>query len=326
MLKIAFAGFRHTHIIGLYRLAKESNRVEIVGAWEDDASTKESVSKEFEVIFNYDSYNDMLINSDADIIAIGDYYGIRGKLVIEALSHGKHVISDKPLCISLDELEMIKKLSNEKKLCVGLMLDLRYSSFAQCAKTVIESGALGEINNIIFGGQHPLLYGTRPTWYFEQGKHGGVINDIAIHGVDLIMYLTGLTFEKTLAARCWNAFAEKEKEFKDSAQFMCALNNGAGVIADVSYSAPDSIGFSCPFYWAFQLYGTKGMMAFGFNKSTVDLYINGKNEVEKISPEDSKLNCLDDFLNHINGEQCILTTKDVIEATEITLKIQNVAE
>ena len=33
-------------------------------------------------------------------------------------------------------------------------------------------------------------------WYFEEGKHGGTINDIAIHGIDLVRYLTGKNVTK----------------------------------------------------------------------------------------------------------------------------------
>ena len=37
-----------------------------------------------------------------------------------------------------------------------------------------------------FTAQHPLLYGTRAKWYFEEGKHGGSINDIGVHAVTLV--------------------------------------------------------------------------------------------------------------------------------------------
>ena len=53
-------------------------------------------------------------------------------------------------------------------------------------------------------------------WYFEEGKHGGTINDIAIHGIDLLRFITGKEFTKVNFAKTWNAFADKEPEFKES--------------------------------------------------------------------------------------------------------------
>ncbi len=131
-------------------------------------------------------------DKNIDAIAIGNYYGARGRMAIDALKFGKHVISDKPLCTSTEELNEIERLADEKNLKVSLMLDLRYSGNVLAARKVIKEGRIGTVNNVYFGGQHPLMYGKRPGWYFEVGKHGGVINDIVIHGIDLICYLTGL--------------------------------------------------------------------------------------------------------------------------------------
>ena len=45
------------------------------------------------------------------------------------------------------------------------------------------------------------MYGTRPN-YFEEGKHGGTINDIAIHGIDLYRISTGLTVRLLVHVEC----------------------------------------------------------------------------------------------------------------------------
>jgi predicted dehydrogenase len=66
---------------------------------------------------------------------------------------------------------------------------------------------LGKIKTAAFTGQHPLNWGVRPGWYFEEGKHGGTFNDIAIHGVDAISWIAGCKWAKTLYARdraSWN--------------------------------------------------------------------------------------------------------------------------
>jgi predicted dehydrogenase len=60
----------------------------------------------------------MLDEVEVDIVAVGDYYGVRGERVIAALERGKHVIADKPLCTSLAELDRIEQLAAEKGLSV----------------------------------------------------------------------------------------------------------------------------------------------------------------------------------------------------------------
>ena len=52
----------------------------------------------------------------------------------------------------------------------------------------------GDLVTISFGGQHALNYRPgdadgRAEWYFEEGKHGGTLTDIAVHGVDISQWI-----------------------------------------------------------------------------------------------------------------------------------------
>ena len=178
-MNLAFAGFRHSHIIGLYNTAKNSADVVITGCFEEDENALENAKKNG-IEFTYNSYNEILNDVNVDAVAIGDYYGKRGSMIIEALKAGKHIICDKPLCTSLSELAEIEKLTKEKNLKVSCMLDLRYLPQIPKVIDLINNGEIGEVATISFTGQHHLDYGNRPGWYFEEGKHGGTINDISI--------------------------------------------------------------------------------------------------------------------------------------------------
>ncbi|MBE6929008.1 MAG: Gfo/Idh/MocA family oxidoreductase [Ruminococcaceae bacterium] len=328
MLKIAFAGFRHGHINGLYMQAVENPEVEIVGAFEADDAARTAVAESLGVNFNYDCYDKLLAESGADVIAIGDYFGIRGSRAIAALKAGKHVIADKPLCTSLAELDEIEKLSAEKGLKVGCMLDLRLSAWVQPVRNFILEGKLGEVHNICFTAQHPLNYGTRASWYFEDGKQGGTINDIAIHGIDIIPYLTGLKFAKINAARCWNAFATKEPNFKDAGMFMVEMSNGAGLMADVTYAAPSSCGFKLPYYWRFTIWGEKGVMEFGGNLDPqITVALEGGDGPIILPVDDApRGKILDYFMDELAGKATDLNTAVVLESSRVALEIQAAAD
>ena len=331
-MKIAFAGFRHGHIFVLYEMAKNHSEYEIVGAFEEVEASRKA-AEEKGVTFNYSTYRALLEDNNVEVVAIGSAYGDRGAMAIEALKAGKHVICDKPLCTSLDELNEIEALSKEKNLAVSCMFTMRYENKLVAVKELIDSGKLGKINNVYFGGQHPLQYGRRPAWYFEKGKHGGVINDIGIHGIDLLSYLFGGKVEVINGARCWNAYAKEEPEFLDSAQFMLTLSNGAGVVADVSYAIPDGVEFKLPYYWQFFIWGTEGMIAFSLSEKQLqsdgtekpaNYYVKG--QVEPIALEDKQGdNYLTDFLRVVKGEKAILPISEVIESTRATLTIQSKA-
>ena len=241
-------------------------------------------------------------------------------MIIDALKHGKHVICDKPLCTSLSELDEIEKLSDEKNLQVCCMFDLRYMPQISVIKELIEAGELGDIHIISFTGQHFLDCGNRPSWYFEEGKHGGTINDIAIHGIDILKFITGKSVTHIDCAKCFNAFAEKEKDFYDSGQMMFKMEN-IHVMADVSYAAPKCPDM--PTYWNFCFWGTKGMASFCYKDNLIHLYKESEKVIECENPGIDYLNA---FMDEVEGKDTIMKTKGIIEAQREVLQIQKATD
>lgn len=323
-LKVAFVGFRHNHIDGLYKRMTDHQELEIVAACEEYAPAIEDAEKKgFKI--THTSFQKMLEEVDFDILAVGDYYGIRGARAIAGLKAGKHIITDKPLCTSLKELKEISSLSRRNHLVIGEMLDLRSSGNVAAARYAIRDGVIGQIHQIQFTGQHPLSWGTRPAWYFEKGKHGGTINDIAIHGTDLTEYLTGCEIATPLAARCWNAYAVLAPDFKDSAQGMYTLDNGCGVIFDVSYAAPAPC--ATPYYWHFSIWGTKGVLDFHCSSNGVTLYAAGESEGKLLPPGKPEIDYLDTFLKEIKGDpDPSFNTEHILSISGKTLALQALAD
>ena len=319
-MKIAFAGLRHGHIFALYDMAKGNPLFEITGAFEDDRDARQAaVSRGVDCC--YESYDALLADPAVEVVALGGCYGDRGGMAIRALQAGKHVIADKPLCTSLEALDTIEMLAKERGLLVSCMFTMRFEKKIRAVKALVESGALGEINNVYFGGQHPLQYGRRPMWYFEEGKHGGVINDIAIHGIDVLAYALGLSVDKILTARCWNKFATAQPGFEDSAQLMLTAQNGAGILADVSYAIPDGVEFGLPWYWQFYVWGTRGTIRFSLNEERSCYYLAGQKE--PILLEETEVQ--EDYLTDFYRQSGALTMDTVLAATRTTLQIQQQA-
>jgi len=328
-LKIAIAGFRHGHIYDIVSRAKNHPEIELVACCEEDEKTRLFVEQQGIAKITHTDCMKMIENVDCDIIAIGDCYGKRGKIAIEALKKGKHIIADKPLCTRISEIKEIITISTEKNLKVGCQLTMRDMSQFIGLRNLIKSGELGEIHSIIFTGHHPLMINERPEWYFEPDMHGGTINDIGIHAIDYIVWATGFQFSKINAARSWNAFAKKYPHFMDAGQMMLTLANGCGVLGDVSYFAPDSHGYSLPFYWRFTVYGTGGIAETSATTKNIVFAKAGEKEIKYIKlPEANDGGYFQAFIDDIKGrskpEQ--LNTKDVLLSSYITLLIQQAGD
>jgi predicted dehydrogenase len=328
-VKLAIIGLRHGHIMALLAEAEKLG-VEVVAVCEEDAATRAAFQNHDKVRITHDSYQKMLAEVPCDIIGVGDYYGIRGQRVLDALAAGRHVVVDKPLCTSILECDQITELAAQRGLCVSCMFGLRTSAQLITMKKLIAQGLLGEIRTICITGQHPLNLGVRPGWYFEPGKHGGTINDIGIHAVDLIPWLCGQQITTVVAARTWNAKASRTPWFNDCAQVLLKLGNQAGVMADFSYLSPDKCGFTVRQYWRVTVHGDDGLLE--TQKGEEELYF-ASSKAEQ--PE--KISCTleampEDFLTQIIREkdgQAIpgqLTTGYVLKTSRKALQIQYAAD
>jgi predicted dehydrogenase len=323
-MNILFAGFRHGHIGSLYKAAKANKDIKITACFEEDENARKEYSEKFGIVFSDKSYAELISDSAVDAVAIGARYGDRGGMAIRALEKGKHVISDKPVCTSLEELKKIGGLTKAGRQKIGCMLDLRYIPSSLRAKEILASGRLGEVRNVSFSGQHCIDYNNRPSWYFEKGAHGGTINDLAVHGVDLVRELTGLKIKTIHAARCWNSYAQKTPDFLDCAIFMAELENKAGLLADVSYSAPSQV-FRMPTYWNFKFWCEKGLLTYNAAESTVRVYEDGVPQVQEFDGIKSEVSCLDEFLAEVQNDTYALTG-NVLYATEKCLELQAFAD
>jgi len=329
-LKLAFVGFRHGHILSLYELARTADDIEITGACEEDEVTREQVRAAGTVAITHEDYPRMLAEVDCDAVAVGDAFGLRGRREIAALSQGKHVISDKPLCTRLAEVDQIEELARSRGLKVGCMLTMRDAGWMRAMRNLILEGAIGEIHAITFGGQHPLLLGSRSAWFFEPDMHGGTINDIGIHAIDAIPWMTGLEFARLEAARCWNAFAPETPHFHDGAQMMLTLDNGCGVLGDVSYFAPDRAGYSLPQYWRTTVWGRHGILEAASGSQDLCLVRDRDQEAQHLAlPSGEKGGYLRTFRADIEGEELAageLNTAAVLSSARLALRLQEAAD
>lgn len=322
--KVAISGLRHGHAAGIVHHTRKHPGLELVAVAEAHPEAGEAIRKAADVQITHPSLEAMLREVDFQILGIGDVYTSRGAQAIAALEAGKHLISDKPLCTSLDELDRIETLAREKGLSVLVQLTLRYDPTWHAARAALQAGRIGELATVAVFGRHPLSYRTgRPDWYFEPGQHGGTINDLFVHGLDGAEWLTGQRIAEVCSARSWNQQLQEVPHFQDSAQAMFRFERGAGLLMDASYTTPT--GHADP--WTLHFHGTQGALHLVTGKS-VTLQRHGEPE-ETLSPLalPAEASYIADLVAEIQGEKpATLTTAESLRATRLALTTQHAAD
>lgn len=144
--------------------------------------------KKSEVAFSFDA---LLANHEVDIISIATFDDAHYCQVVAALSSGKHVFVEKPLCRTINELGEIKRLwaNANGKLHLGCNLILRTAPLYIWAREAVSAGEFGEIyafdGDYLYGRLHKVLEGWRGSVPDYSVMLGG-----GIHLIDLLLWIS----------------------------------------------------------------------------------------------------------------------------------------
>src|SRR5262245_49197945 len=177
----------------------------------------------------YKSVDEMLRSADVDIVSICTPSGIHSAQGVIAAKAGKHVITEKPMSITLAQADELVKACDNAGVQLFVVKQNRLNPPIQLLKRAVDKGRFGRIHlaNVTVRWQRPQEYYDaepwRGTWEFD----GGAIMNQASHYVDLIQWLVG-PVESVMAKTATQA---RRIEAEDSGVGILKFRSGAlGVI------------------------------------------------------------------------------------------------
>jgi predicted dehydrogenase len=148
------------------------------------------------------TFDDMLKQSDIDVVHICTPNFLHFAQAKAVLLAGKHVICEKPLAVKIDEAEELVSLAAEKGLVNAVHFNLRYYPMVRQMKMMREKGELGDVYSVMGSYlQDWLFLQTDYNWRLEPDKSGDsrAIADIGSHLLDITEYVTGLKITEVMA-------------------------------------------------------------------------------------------------------------------------------
>lgn len=186
----------------------------------------------------YSDYQEMIAKADIDAVAIVTTSGEHCWQIEAALDAGKHVFSDKPLGVTVEECRLAEKaVERHPELAFFLGFMRRYDPSYAYAKKKIEEGAIGTPYMVKATGIDPeqLVEGAIKF----AATSGGIFIDMAIHDIDLMRWFLGADPVEVYAAGSTFKHPEFKAENDDEtgvAMYKCA--NGAIGFVHVGRTAP----------------------------------------------------------------------------------------
>ncbi|MFS2154256.1 Gfo/Idh/MocA family protein [Rhizobium sp. Rhizsp42] len=269
----------------------------------------------------------LLADPSIDVICIAAIPADRADLAIRAMKSGKDVMTDKPGVTTSAQLQAVKDTVAETGRIFSICFSERHCvRSAVKAGKLVQSGAIGTVIQTLGMGPHRLQLPTRPDWFFDPEKFGGIIVDIASHQVDQFLFYTGSTSATVAASSVGNFGMPDRPAFQDFGEVLLRSDKGSGYVR-VDWFTPEALPT-----WGdgrLTILGTEGYIEL---RKYIDIsgrpgkdhlfLVNGK-EMTHIDCSDEKLDYFEAFLADVRDRtETAMPQAHVYEVCRLSLEAQ----
>ena len=194
---------------------------------------------------------EVLSAEDVDIVSIASRDCDHADQIVGAIKNGKHVFSEKPLCLTVAELDQISCLLKENPtLQLSANLNLRTCPRFQSVRAAVASGQMGKVfcmkGHYLWGRSEKLTSGWRREMDFYS-----IILGASIHMIDLITWV--IRQKPVSVCGYGNNIATRDAGFPWHDHASVVFQFGDGMVAEVSASA----GCVHRHFHSLEIYGTQ---------------------------------------------------------------------
>ena len=330
-IKFAAVGIDHRHIYGQIQNMLNVGGV-FAGWWtQGEPETLDGFIKRFPHAHRFDDLTTLLADKSIDLLLIADIPVRRAQRAIEAMRAGKDVMVDKPGCTTLQQLDAIRATVSETGRIWSVDFSERFevASVTRAAELVAE-GAIGRVVQTVGLGPHRLNRATRPDWFFEREKYGGILCDIASHQIDQFLYFTGSEDADIVLAQVANYANPGDPGLQDFGEIALRSEQGHGYIR-VDWYTPDALPT-----WGdgrLTILGTDGYIELrkyvdiAATEGLDHLYLVNGQRCEKIDCSDAGLPYFQRLSNDLRDRsETAMPQAHAFKVMELAIKAQNMAE
>jgi predicted dehydrogenase/threonine dehydrogenase-like Zn-dependent dehydrogenase len=179
--------------------------------------------------------NSLVVNdAEIDLVLVTTRHNIHARMVVDALSAGKHVFVEKPLALNQEELDAVVEAYVKSGKTVSVGFNRRFAPLTTQMKKALGSG--NTPMNII--ATMNAGYIPANVWVHDMEVGGGRIIGEACHFIDLISYLAGSKVKSV----CMSSMGVNPHENTDNATILLKYENGTNGV--INYFANGSKAYS----------------------------------------------------------------------------------
>ncbi len=239
---IAAIALDHGHIYGMCNgLVEAGARVKWV--YDRDPQKVENFRKAFPEAMAAQSEEEILADGEVKLVCGAAVTSERCALGLRAMAAGKDYFTDKAPLTTLEQLdqarEMVKKTGRKYMVYYSERLHVESAVFAG---QLIADGAIGTPIHIDGFGPHRIgPPQSRPDWFYQKEKYGGILCDIGSHQIEQFLFYCGVKDAQVRYSQVGNYAHPDYPELEDFGDAVLVGDNGATQHFRVDWFTPDGL-------------------------------------------------------------------------------------
>jgi UDP-N-acetyl-2-amino-2-deoxyglucuronate dehydrogenase len=180
-------GTRHAAVINA------EPRASLVGVCDIEIEKCRRVSSLYGELPWYKDFNDLIRNTEAEVVNVCTPHGLHAPMAIAAADAGKHILVEKPMALTVLDSQRMIDAANRNGVRLMVVKQNRYNVPIALAKATLDAGRLGKIYMVqcnVLWNRHPGYY-AESKWRGTKELEGGALYTQASHFLDLMIWWFG---------------------------------------------------------------------------------------------------------------------------------------
>lgn len=238
----AATALEHGHIYGMCNGLTEAGAT-LKWVYDADPAKVEAFRARFPQAQVARSEAEILADPAVRLVAAADVPADRCATGLRAMDAGKDYFTDKTPMTSLAQLaDARRKVAETGRKYAVYYSERLHVEAAIYAGDLVKGGAIGRVVQVLGTGPHRISLQTRPAWFFQKARYGGILTDIGSHQIEQFLFYSGAQDATVQAAKVGNYKFKDYPELEDFGDATLIADNGATNYFRVDWFTPDGLG------------------------------------------------------------------------------------
>jgi predicted dehydrogenase len=239
-IRFAAVGLNHGHIYGQTEAVIRGGG-ELVWVYAKEPELVAAYTRRFPQARLARSEQEVLDDRSIQLVVSASIPNERAPLGLAVMRAGKDFMVDKPGITTLEQLAEVRRAQKETRRIYSILYSERLENRATVkAGELVRAGAIGKVVQTIGLGPHRLNLPSRPAWFFEKERYGGILCDIGSHQFDQFLFFTGSSRADVVASQAGNLSHPRYPGLEDFGDAMLRGDGGSGYVR-VDWFTPDGL-------------------------------------------------------------------------------------